>query len=33
VILRELQAQGYDGGSTILRAYIHPQRVQCHDRK
>jgi transposase len=28
VILRELQAQGYDGGSTILRAYIHPQRVQ-----
>jgi transposase len=28
VILRELQAQGYDGGSTILRAYIHPKRTQ-----
>lgn len=28
VILRELQAQGYEGGSTILRAYIHPRRTQ-----
>lgn len=28
VILRELQAQGYDGGSTILRDYIQPKRVQ-----
>lgn len=28
VILREIQAQGYDGGSTILRAYIQPKRAQ-----
>ena len=28
VILRELQAQGYDGGSTILRDYIQPKRAQ-----
>lgn len=27
VILRELQAQGYTGGYTILRAYIAPKRV------
>ncbi|NIO74925.1 MAG: IS21 family transposase [Armatimonadetes bacterium] len=27
VILREIQAKGYDGGSTILRDYIHPKRV------
>ena len=25
VILREIQVQGYDGGSTILRGYIQPQ--------
>lgn len=28
VILREIQAQGYGGGSTILRDYIQPQRQQ-----
>jgi transposase len=28
VILREIQAQGYDGGSTILREYVHPKRAQ-----
>lgn len=28
VILREIQAQGYDGGSTILRDYIQPKREQ-----
>ena len=28
VILREIQAQGYGGGSTILRDYIQPQRKQ-----
>jgi len=28
VILREIQAQGYEGGSTILRGYIQPQRKQ-----
>lgn len=28
VILREIQAQGYDGGSTIVRDYIQPKRVQ-----
>ena len=28
VILREIQAQGYDGGSTILRDYIQPKRAQ-----
>lgn len=28
VILREIQAQGYRGGSTILRDYIQPQRAQ-----
>ena len=28
VILREIQAQGYGGGSTILRGYIQPQRKQ-----
>jgi transposase len=27
VILRELQAQGYSGGKTILREYIRPKRV------
>jgi transposase len=27
VILRELQAKGYDGSSTILRDYIRPKRV------
>jgi len=27
VILREIQAAGYDGGSTILRDYIAPKRV------
>ena len=27
VILREIQAEGYDGGSTILRQYIAPKRV------
>jgi transposase len=27
VILREIQAEGYDGGSTILREYIAPKRV------
>lgn len=27
VILREIEAAGYDGGSTILRQYIHPKRV------
>ena len=26
VILREIQARGYRGGITILRAYIHPKR-------
>lgn len=26
VILREIQAEGYDGGYTILRAYIQPKR-------
>jgi len=28
VILREIQAQGYTGGSTILREYIQPKRMQ-----
>src|SRR5690606_4181002 len=28
VILREIQAQGYDGGSTIVRDYLQPKRVQ-----
>lgn len=28
VILREIQVQGYGGGSTILRGYIQPQRKQ-----
>lgn len=28
VILREIQALGYEGGSTILRDYIQPQRPQ-----
>jgi transposase len=28
VILREIQALGYDGGSTILRDYIQPRRPQ-----
>jgi transposase len=28
VILREIQTQGYDGGSTILRDYIQPKRPQ-----
>lgn len=28
VILREIQAEGYTGGSTILRDYIQPKRVQ-----
>jgi len=28
VILREIQAQGYEGGSTILREYIQPRRQQ-----
>lgn len=32
VILRELQAQGYTGGSTILRAYIHPKRAERQQR-
>jgi transposase len=27
VILREIQAEGYDGGITILREYIKPKRV------
>jgi transposase len=27
VILREIQAEGYDGGSTILRQYIAPKRA------
>lgn len=27
VILREIQAEGYTGGSTILREYIQPKRV------
>lgn len=27
VILREIQAEGYDGGSTILREYIAPKRA------
>lgn len=27
VILREIQAQGYPGGSTTLREYIHPKRA------
>ena len=26
VILREIQARGYTGGTSILRAYIHPKR-------
>jgi transposase len=28
VILREIQAQGYEGGHTILRDYIQPKRAQ-----
>lgn len=28
VILREIRAQGYDGGHTILRDYIQPKRAQ-----
>ena len=32
VILREIQAQGYDGGSTILRDYIQPRRAQRQSR-
>ena len=32
VILREIQAQGYDGGSTILRDYIQPKRAQRQSR-
>ena len=27
VILREIEEAGYEGGSTILRQYIHPKRV------
>jgi transposase len=27
VILKEIQALGYEGGSTILREYIHPKRA------
>ena len=27
VILREIQAEGYEGGRTILREYVHPKRV------
>jgi transposase len=27
VILREIQAEGYEGGKTILRAYVQPKRV------
>jgi transposase len=27
VILREIQALGYEGGSTMLRLYIQPKRV------
>ena len=27
VILREIQARGYSGGASILRAYIHPKRA------
>jgi len=27
VILREIQAEGYDGGYTILRQYVQPKRV------
>lgn len=32
VILREIQAQGYEGGSTILREYIQPHRQQRRQR-
>jgi len=32
VILREIQAQGYDGGSTIVRDYIQPRRAQRPSR-
>lgn len=32
VIFRELQAQGYDGGQTILRMYIAPKRVLRQSR-
>lgn len=32
VILREIQAKGYDGGSTILRDYIRPKRVLRQSR-
>jgi transposase len=32
VILREIQAQGYEGGSTILRDYIQPKRIQRQSR-
>lgn len=32
VILREIQAQGYEGGHTILRDYIQPKRVQRQSR-
>lgn len=28
VLLRELKAQGYQGGYTALKAYLHPQRPQ-----
>lgn len=32
VILREIQAQGYSGGSTIVRDYIQPKRFQRHSK-
>jgi transposase len=32
VILREIQADGYDGGSTILRQYIQPKRALRQSR-
>lgn len=32
VILREIQAQGYEGGHTILRDYIQPKRAQRQSR-
>jgi transposase len=32
VILRELQAQGYEGGLTMVRDYIRPKRSQRQDK-
>lgn len=32
VVLREIQALGYEGGSTILRDYVQPKRPQRQNK-